>query len=93
VGGGLCGGFESKYYLAHVNTPNVCRDFELMRNLTGWPTFDYWGFSYGTEIGTMYAQMFPARVGKLVLDGILLPLETGADLQALSITRKHIRPT
>jgi pimeloyl-ACP methyl ester carboxylesterase len=64
-----------------------------MRNLTGWPTFDYWGFSYGTEIGTMYAQMFPARVGKLVLDGILLPLETGADLQALSITRKHIRPT
>jgi pimeloyl-ACP methyl ester carboxylesterase len=71
--GGPCGaGTESDYYLAHMNTPDVCRDFDLMRNLTGWPTFDYWGFSYGTAIGAMYGQMFPDHVGKMVLDGLPL---------------------
>jgi len=52
-----------------MNTPNVVRDFDLIRNLTGHDTFDYWGWSYGTIIGTMYAQMYPDKVGKMVLDG------------------------
>src|SRR5271169_1995771 len=56
--GSLCSEYEDKYYLAHMNTPNVVRDFDLVRNLTGHETFDYWGWSYGTIIGTMYAQMY-----------------------------------
>lgn len=32
--------------------------------------FNYWGASYGTIIGMTFASMFPARVNRLVLDGI-----------------------
>jgi len=71
--GSFCSEYENKYYLAHMNTPNVVRDFDLIRNLTGYETFDYWGWSYGTVIGTMYAQMYPDRVGKMVLDGTNQP--------------------
>lgn len=70
--GSFCSEFENKDYLAHMNTPNVVRDFDLIRNLTGYETLDYWGFSYGTVVGAMYAHMYPDRVGKMVLDGIFL---------------------
>jgi pimeloyl-ACP methyl ester carboxylesterase len=45
-------------------------DLDLVRNPTGHATFDYWGFSYGTALGSMYAAMFPDNVGKMVIDGI-----------------------
>ena len=69
--GPACGNGENQNYLAHMNTPNVARDFDLVRNLTGYPTMSYWGFSYGSILGTMYAQLFPERVGRIVIDGSL----------------------
>jgi pimeloyl-ACP methyl ester carboxylesterase len=74
--GSFCDEFENKEYLAHMNTPNVVRDFDLIRNLTGYDTLDYWGFSYGTVVGAMYAHMYPDRVGKMVLDGSLVPVNS-----------------
>jgi pimeloyl-ACP methyl ester carboxylesterase len=68
--GPFCQTAEDHAYLAHINTPNVARDMDLIRNLTGYQTLDYWGSSYGTLLGTMYAALFPDRVGKIVLDGI-----------------------
>ncbi|KAI0145205.1 Alpha/Beta hydrolase protein [Xylariaceae sp. FL1272] len=33
----------------------------------------YWGFSYGTMLGATFASMFPDKVGRMVLDGIVHP--------------------
>lgn len=68
--GPFCEKEEDLTYLAHINTPNVARDMDLIRNLTGYERIDFWGFSYGTVLGTVYAALFPERIRRIVLDGI-----------------------
>jgi len=41
--------------------------------LSGRRSWIYLGFSYGTYLGTVYAEMFPAHVGAMVLDGAIDP--------------------
>jgi hypothetical protein len=36
---------------------------------------NYWGVSYGTFLGETFANLFPERVGRVVLDGVLDPDE------------------
>jgi pimeloyl-ACP methyl ester carboxylesterase len=55
--------------LAHVSTAETVRDLDLLRGLVGDAKINYLGLSYGTRIGALYAQLFPKRVGRLVLDG------------------------
>jgi len=64
-----CSEYEDQNYLAHTNTPNVVRDMDLIHTLMNYTTFNFWGFSYGTIIGAMYAQMYPQKVGRMILDG------------------------
>jgi pimeloyl-ACP methyl ester carboxylesterase len=56
-------------YAGQVGTRNVARDLEAIRIALGDAKLDYLGYSYGTVVGATYAQMFPASVGRLVLDG------------------------
>ena len=58
---------------AHVTTVETARDMDVMRSLLGDDKMDYLGFSYGTFLGTTYAALFPDKVGRMVLDGALLP--------------------
>jgi pimeloyl-ACP methyl ester carboxylesterase len=67
-----CDKHEDLDYLAHINTPNLVRDIELIRDLMGYDEMDLWGISYGAVIGTAYAAMFPDRVGRIILDGLQL---------------------
>ena len=55
--------------LSNISTTSTARDLDLLRGLVGDERLNYFGASYGTHIGALYAQLFPERVGHLVLDG------------------------
>lgn len=55
--------------LPHFGTLNVARDMDLVRAALGVEQLSYVGFSYGTELGAWYAELFPHRVKAMVLDG------------------------
>jgi pimeloyl-ACP methyl ester carboxylesterase len=54
---------------SHVTTEETARDVDILRALVGDKTLDYYGASYGTELGATYAELFPHKAGRLVLDG------------------------
>jgi len=57
--------------LPHVGTRDVARDMDTVRAAMGDEQLSYLGFSYGTAIGQVYADLFPDRVRSMVLDGVL----------------------
>ncbi|MFI1867750.1 alpha/beta hydrolase [Streptomyces jumonjinensis] len=76
--------------LPHVGTANTARDMDLIRQVLGDDKLHYLGFSYGTELGAVYAHLFPAKVGRLVLDAVVDPTADfagGARNQALGFQR------
>ena len=44
-----------------------------MRHVLGDQKLHYFGISYGTELGGVYAHLFPKNVGRLVLDAVVDP--------------------
>ena len=58
---------------AHLSTEEAARDLDVVREVLGVETFDWFGFSYGTQLGATYATLFPERVGRMVLDGAVDP--------------------
>ncbi|WP_299528514.1 alpha/beta hydrolase [uncultured Streptomyces sp.] len=61
--------------LPHVGTTNAARDMDLMREVLGDDQLYYFGISYGTELGSVYAHLYPDRVGRAVLDAVVDPTE------------------
>ena len=59
--------------LPYVGTQNAARDLDVLRAALGQSRLTYLGKSYGTYLGTWYAQLFPHRVRALVLDGAVDP--------------------
>jgi pimeloyl-ACP methyl ester carboxylesterase len=53
----------------HVSTIEAARDMDVLRSALGEDKLTYFGASYGTKLGATYAELFPDRVGRLVLDG------------------------
>jgi pimeloyl-ACP methyl ester carboxylesterase len=68
--------------LAHMGTANVARDLDRIRIAVGERTLTYFGLSYGTLLGALYANMYPSRVRAMVLDGALDPSLDLAGLRA-----------
>lgn len=58
---------------AHVSTVEVAKDMDVVRGLLGRSELDWFGASYGTELGAVYAELFPGKVGRMVLDGAVDP--------------------
>ncbi|WP_371669257.1 alpha/beta hydrolase [Streptomyces sp. NBC_00289] len=59
--------------LGHVSTTDTARDMDLMRQVLGDRKMHYFGISYGTELGGVYAHLFPKNVGRLILDAVVDP--------------------
>lgn len=59
--------------LGHVSTLDAARDMDVLRAALGEERLNYLGKSYGTYLGAVYAEQFPERVGRFVLDGALPP--------------------
>ena len=57
----------------HVSTVEAARDMDLLRAVLDEEKLTYMGFSYGTKLGAVYAELFPKRVGRFVLDAALDP--------------------
>ncbi|WP_405167105.1 alpha/beta hydrolase [Nocardia sp. NBC_01499] len=59
--------------LGHVGTVDVARDMDVVRAALGEQKLTYFGGSYGTRLGSTYAEMFPDRVRAMVLDAAVDP--------------------
>ncbi|MFD4407225.1 alpha/beta hydrolase [Nocardia sp. NPDC058499] len=61
--------------LAHIGTREVVQDMDVIRAVLGDPKLNYLGYSYGTRLGTAYAEKFPGNVRAMVLDGAIDPTQ------------------
>ncbi|MEV7426072.1 alpha/beta hydrolase [Streptomyces sp. NPDC091212] len=64
---------KSGAILPHVSTVETARDMDIFRAVLGDEKLSYVGASYGTFLGATYAELFPERTGRLVLDGAMDP--------------------
>ena len=57
----------------HIKTVDNARDMDSIRRALGQRQINYYGFSYGTYLGQVYATLFPGRVRRMVLDSNVDP--------------------
>lgn len=73
--------------LEHISTIETVRDLDLMRQLVGDEKLNFFGYSYGTEIGATYAELFPFTVGRLVLDAAVNITDSDDVIQAMGFDK------
>ncbi len=61
------------WLLPYMTTANIARDMDQIRAAMGQSKLSYFGYSYGTYIGQVYATMFPHRLFRMVLDSTVDP--------------------
>jgi len=59
--------------IGHVSTIEAAKDMDVLRAALGETKLDFLGKSYGTFLGATYADLFPSKVGRFVLDGVVDP--------------------
>jgi pimeloyl-ACP methyl ester carboxylesterase len=59
--------------LAHLRTVDAARDLDELRRALGARQINYYGYSYGTYLGQVYATLFPTHTRRLVFDGVVDP--------------------
>lgn len=59
--------------LVNAGSTNVVRDMDILREVLGDEKLTYLGYSYGSQLGAMYATTYPEKVRAIVLDGAIAP--------------------
>ncbi|KAJ3100501.1 hypothetical protein HDU97_002183 [Phlyctochytrium planicorne] len=54
----------------YISTAATARDMDSVRQALGQDVLNYIGYSYGTILGMTYVNMFPDRVGRVIIDGV-----------------------
>ena len=66
-----CADSPTGYLLPHLTTANTARDMDRVRIALGERKISYFGVSYGSYLGAVYAALFPERTDRVVLDSVL----------------------
>ncbi len=67
--------------LPYLSSERTAGDMDRIRAALGDPKLSYLGFSYGTYLGSLYADRFPTHIRAMVLDGAVDPALSAADQQ------------
>jgi pimeloyl-ACP methyl ester carboxylesterase len=67
--------------LVNAGSTNVVRDMDIIREVLGDDQLTYLGYSYGSELGAMYAATYPQKVRAIVLDGAVAPDLTASEFR------------
>ncbi|WP_433326614.1 alpha/beta hydrolase [Spirillospora sp. CA-294931] len=59
--------------LPHMGTADWARDMDAIRAALGERKLNFFGYSYGTYLGAVYATMYPLRVRRMALDSVARP--------------------
>ncbi|MDO5747378.1 MAG: alpha/beta hydrolase [Actinomycetaceae bacterium] len=62
---------RSEQMTRFADTYSAAKDLDIMRAAVGDEKLTFLGFSYGSYLGQVYAELFGANVGRMVLDGVL----------------------
>jgi pimeloyl-ACP methyl ester carboxylesterase len=66
---------SAKGLTSNIGTDSAARDLDIVRSALGEEKLNFYGASYGSFLGMMYAHTFPTKVGRMILDGINGPLD------------------
>jgi pimeloyl-ACP methyl ester carboxylesterase len=76
---------KNRTLVEHAGTVDGAYDLDALREAVGDEKITYWGISYGSLVGSTYAQLFPDRVRAMVFDGNMNPQTTLAGISEGSV--------
>lgn len=68
-----CSQADAARLLPHLKTFDNVRDMDSIRKALGEKQINFYGFSYGSYLGQVYATKFPKQTRRMVLDGVVDP--------------------
>ncbi|MBS2552147.1 alpha/beta fold hydrolase [Catenulispora sp. NL8] len=66
--------------LGQIGSIANARDMDILRAVLGDSKMNYFGYSYGSFQGLVYAELFPGRIRTMAVDGIFDPSLTGTQM-------------